>query len=78
MSNNIINDNWNPLNKDIFSCAKNWEVKSLVTQIQSVYPFYSVNEIKKAIESACQKIKIPHPREEFTKKVIEILGCNES
>jgi len=73
-----MNDNCNPQNKAIFSCAKSWEVKSLITQIQSVYPFYSVNEIKKAIESACQEIKIPHQIEEFTKKVIEILEINKN
>ena len=76
MSNNIINDNCNPQNKDIFSCAKSWEVKSLVSQIQSVYTIYSVNEIKKAIESTCQEINIPHLREAFTKRVIEILENN--
>lgn len=75
----ILNENWSDYdNKKIrdkrdsryFACDEKWEVVYLINKIKKHFPFYSNEQILKAIQSCCKTVPAPRPRKTFVECVM--------
>lgn len=56
-----------------FACEEQWERDYLIKKIRELYPKYSEERIKQAIDQCCKTITAPRPRKTFVECVMQRL-----
>lgn len=74
MPHQVLNEDWSEYdNRKIrdgrdrskVSCEEIWEVNYLVSKLKKHFPYKTETAIREAIQSCCQTVPAPRPREKF-------------
>ncbi len=59
--------------RNYFACEEQWERDYLIKKIRRLYPQYSEERIKQAIDQCCRTVAAPRPRKAFVECVMQRL-----
>jgi len=73
MAHPVLNEDWSDYDNRkkkredrlFFSCEETWEVEYLVNKLRKHFPYKTDSAIRAAINSCCQTVRAPRPRQTF-------------